>query len=650
MTDPKPLSSKPFGALAFGTIGAFVVGTQFLGGLYRPQYWAVLGIAAAVLLLLGLYRGRMTYGPLAGLALLLLAGLAVWVALTVSWSPSGDDGMLEAARWTTYVLVFACGLMYMTAVGAQEAFLRGLAIASSGVALFLAADMAVGGAGSGLFIGGRMVGPVGYANAEAAYAMLGVWSCAAFSCTQRRPAIRALWVAGASLNVSLLLLTQSRGALGALCITLVVLLVVYRDRVTRFLCYIAALVPSSLLVPFLPDGQSIDLRALSDSGGVDAEALGFLLVASALLAFFLALALILGQHLAESHFGTEKTRRLVGSALVALIAVGLILGIVKGNPITRAEGAWRSFSTLASPDRERRFTSSASNRSDYWRVAVQMVVESPVFGAGAGSFQSGYFRERRTSEDIRQPHSVELQLLSENGAVGLILFFGFTGILLVGALRRRDDPTLTVALAASPMFVSWLIQTSVDWIHLVPGVTAAVLLAGGALAQPSEAAVPRRARQSPWYLFTAVPLVACALILARLGFAEILVDSAMSKVVQDPVAAAGDARRSLAYRGANLEALYVIAAAEARTGDFYASRSALLAATELEPENFLPYALLGDLYLRRGSPAAAVPCYASAQMRNPRDPELRFQLRAIGSAREFRPSRDVVACTRVSMR
>ena len=104
-------------------------------------------------------------------------------------------------------------------------------------------------------------------------------------------------------------------------------------------------------------------------------------------------------------------------------------------------------------------------------------------GIGAGNYDRTYFLERRTTEDIRQPHSIELQTLGELGLVGGVLLAVFLVAVLAGFARRAraaaDEPRVRgLAVAAGGAFLVWLVHTSVDWLHLIPGIT------GIALASP----------------------------------------------------------------------------------------------------------------------------------------------------------------------
>src|SRR3954449_10903310 len=107
-------------------------------------------------------------------------------------------------------------------------------------------------------------------------------------------------------------------------------------------------------------------------------------------------------------------------------------------------------------------------------------------GVGAGNYEPDYWASRRPSGDIQQPHSLELQTLAELGLVGAALLATFLAAVGWGFVRTtraaaRHRTARTLAVAAGGVFAGWLIQTSADWLHLLPGLTAIALAAGAAL-------------------------------------------------------------------------------------------------------------------------------------------------------------------------
>jgi tetratricopeptide (TPR) repeat protein len=96
-----------------------------------------------------------------------------------------------------------------------------------------------------------------------------------------------------------------------------------------------------------------------------------------------------------------------------------------------------------------------------------------------------------------------------------------------------------------------------------------------------------------------------------------------AELASDPRSAIDDANQALGYDGDNLQAYYLKAAAYARLGDYPSSRATLLAAVRREPNNWITYALLGDLTARARDYRGAAAAYGRASALNPRNKGLR---------------------------
>lgn len=114
------------------------------------------------------------------------------------------------------------------------------------------------------------------------------------------------------------------------------------------------------------------------------------------------------------------------------------------------------------------FDDGGSGRSDLWRAAVHLAVNSPVAGIGLGNFRNRepslaldigpVLDARALAEDRRVVHNTYLQLWTETGAVGLVLFLAVLGTCVWCCLRaatlydrmseyRRADLSRVVVLA-----------------------------------------------------------------------------------------------------------------------------------------------------------------------------------------------------------
>jgi tetratricopeptide (TPR) repeat protein len=124
-----------------------------------------------------------------------------------------------------------------------------------------------------------------------------------------------------------------------------------------------------------------------------------------------------------------------------------------------------------------------------------------LWGGGAGSFRSRYLSDRDSEQAPREAHSIELELLGELGAPGLLLFVVFVAAAVIGALRSRKlgPEAAFLTTVAFTVGAVYLAQASVDWFWSFAGLTAPVVaLLGSAVAPQAyalrEAASKRRRR------------------------------------------------------------------------------------------------------------------------------------------------------------
>ena len=86
-----------------------------------------------------------------------------------------------------------------------------------------------------------------------------------------------------------------------------------------------------------------------------------------------------------------------------------------------------------------RLLSGAGNRYDYWRISVERLAGRPGPGRRRRQLRpSRTSSQRTTTEDIRQPHSLVLQALSELGLPGLALVLAFLIAVVGWAVLRRQ--------------------------------------------------------------------------------------------------------------------------------------------------------------------------------------------------------------------
>ena len=143
------------------------------------------------------------------------------------------------------------------------------------------------------------------------------------------------------------------------------------------------------------------------------------------------------------------------------IAVGLLASVVgfvvaTGDPEQWIDDRVDEFKEAGSPDlsaESTRFTFNAgSDRYDAWRVALDDFSEDPILGDGGGGYHYTYLRKRDVAtQEVHDAHSVELEVLAELGAVGLILFAtAIVAIVIAIARARRLNPRRVARSRRSP--------------------------------------------------------------------------------------------------------------------------------------------------------------------------------------------------------
>lgn len=603
-------------AVAFITFACGL--SPLLDGFYDPAVWGPI----TVVLLASLF-GLVIARPLVPRrsALVALGALAtLWLVslASISWAESADRALTEANRWLLYLALFGLLVALLRNDGLARILFASLTAAVLAVSLYLVAVMLVGD-GPTLFGDGRLVDPIGYVNAQAGYFLLGLWPLVATAAAARTRWESALAVAGAVLLGGLVLLTQTRAAPIAFVITAIVVVALLPGRTRRAWVLVAVLAGVAAVSPVLLDVYS--------GRGADGRPDGDTLRTAALV--LLAGAAVTGA--AWAAVSSLTVPRRVSNAVLGGVAVLGVVGLVLavGNPFREAGEQWDSFADLDSarqePDSSSRFATAGGNRYDYWRIALDEFTSAPVGGLGAGNYTREYFVERRTIEDVTQPHSIALQTLAELGLVGMAALLAFIGAVLFGIgrrLRQASDPrALALTVAATGTFLTWLVHTSVDWLHVIPGVTGIALFAAAVLVSPW-----RRERGSRASSGHAVAVALCALLSAvgaltvgRAALADHYRGQAEDRVVSDPEGAIRKADDSLALNDEATDTYYVKSAAAARLGDFTGALAALREARDREPSNFIPYALMGDLAKRHGDYWLARDFYMSASERNPRD-------------------------------
>ena len=544
-------------------VGLFVYWGEHGGG-YEPTTWEpsallVLGLLVATVAGLGLERVRGMARPLK-LALGLLAAYVAFSYLSIAWAQAQGDALDGSNRALLYLLLFALFALLpwrdWTALVTLSAFALGIGT----VAVVTLARLGSASQIPLLFNGARLEAPVGYINGSAALLLAAAVLAIALAARRELPVLlRGLLLALAAAALQLSVLCESRGWLFALPIVLVLALVVTpgRSRLRLALWALPPIAGAALALPALLDvfeqadkapTFAATTRALVRTSAHAANVA--LLLCAGVLAVGLAIAALDRRTTVSPRVarGANRAGAAVAiAAALAAIAAGLVL--THGRPDRKIADYWnRSQSYQATTPGASRFAAVGSNRPDFWRVALTAFADHPLGGLGQDNWSAYYLRERRSDEQPRWTHSLELRLLAHTGIVGFLLFAGFLAAALTAALggRRRAGPAASAvaAIALLPLVV-WLVHGSVDWFWEIPALSGPALaflaLGGASMRQVSAAAAPAPARPRRRQAALAVALGAIALLAAAAialpYLAELEVGAASSGWPSDPAGA-----------------------------------------------------------------------------------------------------------------
>jgi O-Antigen ligase len=629
-----------------------------LGG-YDPDPWylgalALLGLLAATLAGLGLPR----ISRPAGIALGALTAYTLWSFASIAWAGDPGTALRGSDRTLVYLAAFTLFAMLPWTPAALRAAL-GLLVAGFGVlAIVTAIRVAHDGDPSSLYIGDRLSYPLGYYNADAAMFTIAALAAIALAARRSTPAVvRAVAVALAGLCLQLALLGQSRGWLFTVPVVLVVALVVIPNRL-RLLA--AALGPALATVAAAP--ALLDVYSKANALGYPVaparlemvlhqrgqHALLVAVIADLVLLLVAAAVVVLDRRVTLSEHATRAINRAGAALAVLAVLAGAGAGLVAthGHVVRKVEHAWNSFAstrvsagaaTNGSTNSSSRFGSLGSQRADFWRVALREAGRHPLIGIGQDNFADSYLAERRTNQEPRWAHSIELRLLVHTGIVGLLMFVAFLVAALVAALRGAGrDPARRVAagLALVPLIV-WLVHGSLDWFWEFPALSVPALGflgAATALGRPKSPAArlgPARRR--------AVSILAVAI--TALAIAAIGVPYLAARDVQrsidvwprNPVLAFRELRSAADLVSFDARTYLVGGAIALNLGDGVDARPWLTGAARHDPRAWLPPLLLGVIAGEHGDRAGARAELLRARPLDPAEPLISDALARVGS-------------------
>jgi hypothetical protein len=612
-------------------VGLLVLWGADSGG-YEPLTWYPSALVAAALLLatfLFLRSELVRPGRAARIALAALALYVAWSYLSISWAASPGDALTGSNRALLYLILFSQFAVLRWERRTLRIALSGFSLGIGVLAVVTIARLAHQPAPE-LLIDGRLAAPVGYQNATAALGSMAMLMAVALGSDRSRPPLlRAALAASATASLELALLAQSRGWLYTLPILLILFLAGARKRMRLTLSALIPAAAAAATLPWLAHSYSV---ADSSSGALAETAVARADVATARA----ALLSIVGAGLAGMLLSwTDRryavvpraratfkrlTRAAVATAAVALLPAGGIL--LADGALARG---WHQF-TRDAPSRPgiSRFVELGSGRYDFWRVAIGAFVDHPFGGLGQDNFAQAYVASRRTAEEPRWIHSLELRLLAHTGLVGFALFLAFTVAALAAALRsmRTSRWRLNALGVATLMPLAvWLVHGSLDWFWEIPALSGpAIAFLGAATALGARPASPARRRRwaAPLLALAGAAAVAAALLPAYLGERQLARGQALAAA--NPPAALAALRSAASLEPLSSTPGLLAAAIELGAGDARGASGSLAQALRRDPENWLGWLERGLEEGASGNLAGESSALARAASLDPREP------------------------------
>lgn len=608
-----PWAEVAAGILAFSLVALLAAN----GGGYWPTAWSwtafLLSWVSIVVVLLfapvSLSRTEQA---------LLVASFALvgWIAVAAMWSESVPRTMLEVQRVAAYVgVVVACMVVVRARsygsllVGAWA----GVVVASTySLATRLFPDR------YGQFdpiAGYRLSAPIGYWNALGILAVFGIILALGLA-ARARAVTGALAAASLLVLVPTLYFTFSRGAWVALGVGLAVA-VALDPRRFQLLIVGAVLAACPAIAVGTAYGSAALTRPTTSLASAVREGhrLALLLAVLAIVQVAVLLALRALERRIEV---PARVRKAAAAAAAVVVVVALAVGVARvGGPEEIGPRIREGFLVRTPPSglNERLFSLSGNGRADLWSVAWRRFERSPLTGAGPGTYEISWMRERLYGLKVRDAHNLYVEAMAELGLVGTALLVMVLVLPLAALLRGRRRGLVPVAAGA---YAAFLVHAGVDWDWEVPAVTATALVCGMAVLGASRPAEGRPVHRGVWGATAAAMLV-----MAVFSFAGIVGNSALAAAddaarAGTPARAERDAGRAETWQPWSSEALRVAGEAQLALGRRTEARSTFSRAIARDPLNWELWFDLAVASDGRARTRAA----RRAERLNPRSPQI----------------------------
>jgi tetratricopeptide (TPR) repeat protein len=647
----------------------------FRGGGYIPTSAAPVVIAFCVVLAVwAASRPRPAGGRLVAAGLAALGAFAVWSGVSTLWSLGPDLSWISFNYAALFALVAASCVFARPGVWGLRLAGFGFLLAMLPVAVYAFLGKALPDVVTHAHLYARLAQPVGYWNVLAVLLVMATpVALAAAARPGLPPVLRAAAASALSLMLVTFFFTFSRGGIVAMCVALIAYFAATRTRLGSLLTLVIGGLPVALVLYHLRGLGTLYAATSNDALRTSqGHRLGVWTIAALAVAFVLQLGVCL---LLARWRPQPKLVRVFGWAVLAAVLVLVIGGPLVYMSVRGGIGPWISnhyhafisSSSSEQGDTATRLTVVSSNgRIQLYQEALRGVSPHLVAGTGAGTFTFTNYRYRDVSWVVKHAHSQWVNVLSELGIVGLLLFA--TAILGLFAAagrslwRRRAHAERSLLAACFAAALAFAVHMSVDWDWDMAAATTAFLLLLTVVAafSPAEAVVstdtaaedvdpaadgygaagadvdPRAGSDVPAVASAQAPrprrlpipavVLACGLpLLMAVSWMFPYLSAraeaqAISQADQHPGAAAASARRAHSLDPLTVDPLVTLSQIQQGEGRPAAALATLRRAARLQPDNYYVHYTIGVLLataLHRD--AAAADQFRRALALNPLD-------------------------------
>jgi O-antigen ligase len=586
-------------------------------GAYFSQSWGWVALSflvpTTVLLILDCVDRP---GPLRLAFFGLMGALAVWTALSATWSISSSGSVREAERMLVYLAVgFAVAVVVRRGDGAglvAGALLGTTVVCSYALATRLFPNVLE--AFDSRTNAYRLSAALGYWNSLGLFAAMGVLLALGVVAHARRQWAGVAAATTLPILASTLYFTFSRGAWGALALGFVVM-VALDPRRLRLVFASVVVLPATAACTLLASRQvaltteGSSLPAAARAGHREAAFTIALALCSA------ALALV-ARRLASRLFVTRRARRAFDFALVGAVLVAVLGAFVYvGGPdrgLTSLREHFDAAPTGSADQNTRLFSLSNNGRVETIHVAWNEGRSRPLVGTGAGTFEYVWYERRPSQGIVRDAHSLYVETFAELGIVGLALLIAVLTVPFVAALRARRTRFVPVGAA---VLAAWAGASALDWHWEMVGVTTTAFLAAACGLVACERGRRVSLRRSVGLAAAGLGCVLSVFAVVSLVGNQALFAGKDAVAGRDWAAAQQDARKASRLLPWSYEPYLVLGDAEAGLGSRGDAIRAYRKAVEIDPRNWVAWLRLAQV--ERGAQRADA--YSEIRRLNPRE-------------------------------